>query len=194
MPRGLIRHEHTGNFHLLTFSCYHRFQHLGTAVARDSFEDAMERARRRYKFVVGGYVAMPEHGHRMIGEPVKITVSGVVHALKLSVAMRRAERPFWLARFYGFLVHNEAKRVEKLEYMHRNPVCAAWWRNRKTGDGPVFATTQRASRASWRSSQSGRQRAVEGNCSICGTRRRPVECRALPRCPKARHLGQPWSR
>ena len=122
MPRGLIRYEHTGNFHFLTFSCYHRFQHLGTAVARDLFEDALERTRRRYKFVVGDYVAMPEHVHLMIGEPGKSTVSGVVHALKLSVAMRRAERPFWQARFYDFLVHNEAKRGEKLSYMHRNPV------------------------------------------------------------------------
>ena len=122
MPRGLIRYEHTGNFHFLTFSCYHRFQHLGTAEARDLFEDALERTRRRYKFVVGGYVAMPEHVHLMIGEPAKSTVSGVVHALKLSVAMRHAERPFWQARFYDFLVHNEAKRVEKLRYMHRNPV------------------------------------------------------------------------
>ncbi len=122
MPRGLIRYEHLGCFHFLTFSCFHRFQHLGAAEARDLFEDALERTRRRYKFVVGGYVAMPEHVHLMIGEPAKSTVSGVVHALKLSVAMRRADRPFWQARYYDFAVHNEAKRVEKLRYMHRNPV------------------------------------------------------------------------
>ena len=30
--------------------------------------------------------------------------------------------PFWLARYYDFNVHNEEKRVEKLRYMHRNPV------------------------------------------------------------------------
>jgi putative transposase len=36
--------------------------------------------------------------------------------------MRRAERPFWQARYYDFLVHNEEKRAEKLRYMHRNPV------------------------------------------------------------------------
>ena len=122
MPRGLIRYEHTGSFHFLTFSCYHRFQHLGAAEARDLFEEALERVRRRYRFVVAGYVVMPEHVHLLIGEPVKGVVSGVIHALKLSVAMRRAERPFWQARYYDFLVHNEEKRVEKLRYMHRNPV------------------------------------------------------------------------
>ena len=78
--------------------------------------------RQRYRFVVAGYVVMPEHVHLPIGEPVKGVVSGVIHALKLSVAMRRAERPFWQARYYDFLLHNEEKRAEKLRYMHRNPV------------------------------------------------------------------------
>jgi putative transposase len=122
MPQGLVRYEHTGNFHFVTFSCFHRLQYLGTAAARDLFEDALERTRRRYRFVIAGYAAMPEHVHLLIGEPLRGTVSSVVHALKLSVAMRRAERPFWQARYYDFNVHNEEKRVEKLRYMHRNPV------------------------------------------------------------------------
>ena len=94
MPRGLIRYEHTGYFHFLTFSCYHRFQYLGAAAAYDLFEYALERVRERYRFVVTEYVVMPEHVYLLIGEPVKGVVSGVIHALKLSVAMRRAERPF----------------------------------------------------------------------------------------------------
>jgi len=97
-------------------------QYLGAAAARDLFEDALERIRQRYCFVVAGYVVMPEHVHLLIGEPVKGVVSGVIHALKLSVAMLRAERPFWQTRYYDFLVHNEEKRIEKLRYMHRNPV------------------------------------------------------------------------
>jgi hypothetical protein len=34
----------------------------------------------------------------------------------------KPERPFWQARYYDFNVHNEENRVEKLRYMHRNPV------------------------------------------------------------------------
>ena len=34
MPRGLVRYEHTGSFHFLNFSCFHRNQHLGTAERR----------------------------------------------------------------------------------------------------------------------------------------------------------------
>jgi hypothetical protein len=43
MPSGLIRYEHTGSFHFLTFSSYHRFQYLASAEACDLFEDALER-------------------------------------------------------------------------------------------------------------------------------------------------------
>lgn len=122
MPRGLVRYDHTGNFHFLTFSCFHRLQHLGSSSARDIFEDALERIRRRYRFVIAGYVVMPEHVHLLLGEPQKGTVSDVIHALKLSVTLRRNERPFWQARYYDFNVQNEEKRIEKLRYMHRNPI------------------------------------------------------------------------
>ena len=42
--------------------------------------------------------------------------------MKLSVAVRRQECPFWQARYYDFNVFTTAKQVEKLRYMHRNPV------------------------------------------------------------------------
>jgi hypothetical protein len=71
MPSGLIRYEHTGSFHFLTFSCYHRRPHLASPEAKNLFEDALERIRKKYKFVVAGYVVMPEHVHLLIGEPVK---------------------------------------------------------------------------------------------------------------------------
>jgi putative transposase len=122
MPRKLIRYEGLGNFHFLTFSCYHRLRFLGTSAARDLFEDALERIWSRYRFVVAGYVVMPEHVHLLIGEPAKGTVSAVVHALKLSVAKRCPERPFWQARFYDFIMYSEDKLVEKLKYIYRNPV------------------------------------------------------------------------
>jgi putative transposase len=42
--------------------------------------------------------------------------------LKTSVSKQSGQRPFWLARYYDFNVHSEAKRTEKLRYIHRNPV------------------------------------------------------------------------
>lgn len=45
-----------------------------------------------------------------------------IQALKLSVAVRSVERPFWQARYYDFNILSEVKVSEKLNYIHRNPV------------------------------------------------------------------------
>jgi putative transposase len=122
MPRGLVRFQQTGDFHFLTFSCYHRLPNLNTVAARDLFESALEQIRRRYNLLVAGYVVMPEHVHLLVSEPRRGLLARSAQALKLSVSLRRAERPFWQPRYYDFNVHNEEKRIEKLRYMHRNPV------------------------------------------------------------------------
>jgi REP-associated tyrosine transposase len=122
MPKGLVRYHQTGNFHFLTFSCYHRLPYLGTPEARSLFESALERMRKQYLFVVAGYVVMPEHVHLLLGEPVQSQLDQVIKSVKFSVALRQSERPFWQARYYDFNVHNEEKRIEKLHYMHMNPV------------------------------------------------------------------------
>jgi putative transposase len=62
------------------------------------------------------------HVHLLVSEPKEASLSKAIQALKLSVSVQSQERPFWQARYYDFNVHNEDKRVEKLRYMHRNPV------------------------------------------------------------------------
>jgi len=78
--------------------------------------------RARYDFVVCGYAVMPEHVHLLVSEPKEALLSKAIQALKLSVSVQSRQRPFWQARYYDFNVHNEEKRIEKLRYMHRNPV------------------------------------------------------------------------
>jgi putative transposase len=65
---------------------------------------------------------MPEHVHMLVNEPGRSTLDQAIKAFKLSVTLRRRERPFWQPRYYDFNVFTEDKRVEKLRYMHRNPV------------------------------------------------------------------------
>jgi putative transposase len=122
MTKGLVRYQQSGCFHFITFSCYHRRPHLRPVAARELFERSLEAMRVRYGFVVCGYVVMPEHVHLLVSEPKKAILSKAIQALKLSVSVQRRERPFWQPRYYDFNVHNEEKRVEKLRYMHRNPV------------------------------------------------------------------------
>jgi putative transposase len=78
--------------------------------------------RLRYDFFVTGYVVMPEHVHLLVSEPRKAILAKALQALKLSVAVQRRERPFWQARYYDFNVYSARKHIEKLRYMHRNPV------------------------------------------------------------------------
>ena len=122
MTKGLVRYQQAGCFHFVTFSCYRRLPYLDTAEARSLFERSLEAMRPRYDFVVCGYVVMPEHVHLLVSEPKKALLSKAIQALKLSVSVQSRQRPFWQARYYDFNVHNEDKRIEKLRYMHRNPV------------------------------------------------------------------------
>ncbi len=122
MVERLERWQVSGNLHFVTFSCYQRLRYLGSAAARDLFEEALARMAYCHRFEVVGYVVMPEHVHLLLSEPETGLLSVGLQALKLAVSKRSEERPFWTARYYDFNVFTEAKRVEKLGYIHRNPV------------------------------------------------------------------------
>jgi putative transposase len=122
MPHNLIRYQHTGDFHFVTFSCYHQLPYLATPRARSLFEQSLESMRLRYDFVVAAYVVMPEHVHLFLSEPKKAVLSKALQALKLSVSVQSVQRPFWQARYYDFNVQTPHKRSEKIDYIHHNPV------------------------------------------------------------------------
>ena len=140
MPSGLHRTYGAHHLHFITCSCYRRLPGLGTASRRDHFLSILEQTRQRYRFVVVGYVVMPEHFHLLMTEPELGTPSTVMQVLKQRTASAllarkkrrdprqhllfagQTPRHFWQARFYDFNVWTTRKRVEKLRYMHRNPV------------------------------------------------------------------------
>jgi putative transposase len=125
MPRGLIRYQESGNFHFITFSCYRRQPLLGSSAAYRVFERALEEVRLSYGLVVAGYVLMPEHVHLLVGEPSVSSLSVALQVLKQNISRklkRQADVRFWQRRYYDFNVHSEFKRLEKLSYMHSNPV------------------------------------------------------------------------
>lgn len=137
MPSRLKRYYTSKDLHFITCSCYRRRPLLGSAQRRDLFLKILEEARQRYQFVVLGYVVMPEHFHLLISEPEKGDPSVVMKVMKQRFARRvhkqrsskqldlcvdGADEHVWQKRFYDFNVWNERKRVEKLRYIHRNPV------------------------------------------------------------------------
>jgi putative transposase len=98
---------------------------LDSAVVRETFERELERVRCWYGCYVTAYVVMPEHVHLLISEPERSTLSVVIQMLK-QITSRKLKPVgalrFWQARYYDFPVWSERKRVEKLRYIHRNPV------------------------------------------------------------------------
>lgn len=124
MPWSLKRYQHTRDLHFITFSCYRRQPLLNSAHTRGLVELTLERTRRSYQFFITGYVIMPEHVHLLVGEPLRSTLAAAIQALKQSVARRLVGRDkhFWQKRYYDFNVWTEKKCVEKLRYIHRNPV------------------------------------------------------------------------
>ena len=125
MPWGLHRYQQTRQLHFITFSCYHRAPLLCTPEARNKFVESFERTRRWYGFYVVGYVVMPEHVHLLISEPERSKLSVAIQMLKQIASQKLHAKPlprFWQVRYYDFPVWSEAKRIEKLRYIHHNPV------------------------------------------------------------------------
>ena len=125
MPWGLKRYQQTGDIHFVTFSCYRRAPLLGSAQVRDKFVITLERVRRWYGFYLTGFVVMPEHVHLLLSESERANLAVVLQMLKQVVSQKLNKLPkvpFWQPRYYDFNVYGERKLMEKLNYIHRNPV------------------------------------------------------------------------
>jgi len=142
MPWGLTRFHQSGQSHFVTFCCYHRRRLLDTDERCRIFESALERVRRSYRLYIYGYVyvVMPEHVHLLLSEPRCPTqarigiewatrlqhyaLADVLKSLKQGVSRRLLGNGehFWQKRYYDFNIRNYPQFVEKLRYIHRNPV------------------------------------------------------------------------
>lgn len=124
MPWGPTRFHHSAQSYFVTFCCYHRRPLLTSDASRRIFELALERVRYGYKLQVYGYVVMPEYIHLLLSEPRRDTLADALKSLKQGVSRRLigdAEH-FWQKRYYDFNVRNYPQFVQKLSYIHRNPV------------------------------------------------------------------------
>jgi putative transposase len=150
MPRQ--RHFYGGNhLHFITASTYRRAKLFDSLRFRRHFIRTLAELRAECGFKIVGYVLMPEHFHLLIGPSPSANPSRLVQSLKertakfiLANLQARREHP-WCARmlaavtlppsvhlhgphrvwqrcFYDLNVWSEQKRLEKLNYMHGNPV------------------------------------------------------------------------
>src|ERR1700731_2996805 len=92
MPTGLRRYYDAGDLHFITCSCYHREPWLDSDERRDLFLNILEEVRKEHRFVVLGYVVMPEHFHLLMSEPQVGTPSTAMQSVKQRFAQRVVPR------------------------------------------------------------------------------------------------------
>jgi putative transposase len=124
VPWGLKRFQESGQTHFVTFGCYHRRPLFTTNTSRQTFEVALERVRVSFGLCVYGYVVMPDHVHLLSAEPQRRLLADALKSLKQGVSRRligEAEH-FWQKRYYDYNIRDHHQFMEKLRYIHRNPV------------------------------------------------------------------------
>ena len=172
-------HYSTGShLHFITASTYRRVRLFDSPRFRARFIETLDQLRSEFDFRLVGYVLMPEHFHLLVRPSKAHSPSRIVGSLKQRTAryiienLKESKEPWcrrmlnkivlpetvhdestyrvWQRRFYDFNVWSESKQLEKLQYMHGNPVKrrlvenpANWlwssWRFYHLGDTSVLA-------------------------------------------------------
>jgi len=122
------------------FSCYRRRRLLDQAGSRQIVVSLLAAELATHDGICCGFVVMPDHVHTIVWfpEPGRLSHFMKQWKQKSSVQLKKFVRgrlrrysetlgpkdPFWQPRYYSFNLHSEKKAVEKLDYMHFNPVRA----------------------------------------------------------------------
>lgn len=141
--RSLRRIEARGHARYLTFSCYRRLPLFGNDSIKQVFIAQLAWVCRRLSVALYAWVVMPEHVHVLLmPHPPRVTVTGVLGALKRPVAARvlgrwrelnapilprlidpRGHAHFWQrGGGYDRNITTPHELYEKISYIHHNPV------------------------------------------------------------------------
>ena len=159
----------------------------------------MERVRRSYRLYVYGYVVMPEHVHLLLSEPQRDTLADALKSLKQGVSRRLigdAEH-FWQKRYYDFNIRNYPQFVEKLRYIHRNPVKQGFCERQEDWQWSSFRqyATGCEGRVEIESEWTARKRERAGGNTLSSRRTAPLKPKSgLSGPPVRRAAGRPFSR
>jgi len=140
-----------GQLQFITSSVYRRLKLFDCPHLRSAFVEVLREYRQEKGFLLIGWVLMPEHFHLLIRPEPAESTSGLMQELKKRTAQRivcilskdqtypwcrkmlaglrlppsvhsDSHYRVWQRRFYPFGVYSQKKRLEKLNYMHNNPV------------------------------------------------------------------------
>jgi len=83
------RYNLSGHAHGLTFSCFHRQQFLTNNWICRCLAESITGSREKHKFLIWGYVFMPEHVHLLIKPTMpEYSISRILQSIKQPVARR----------------------------------------------------------------------------------------------------------
>ena len=104
----------------------------------DVILDWLGKVRDRYRFLLLGYVVMPDHAHVLLAV-LQGSLQKIMHGWKWNSAhviqkIRNKNGRLWQPRYFDFVCRRACDVSSKLEYIHNNPVDAglikppsAWW-------------------------------------------------------------------
>ena len=124
----------------VTFSCYRRRRLLDHPKARQIVTAILADELSKRAGICSGFVVMPDHVHAIVWFPELNTLSPFTRVWK-SRSSRQLKKfvrgqlhqyagtidpgqPAWQPKYYAFNLYSEKKALEKLEYLHLNPVRA----------------------------------------------------------------------
>jgi len=147
----LRRHYELNHLHYLTTSTYRRARLFDSKRFRDRWVETLGELREDLRFRIVGYVLMPDHFHLLLWPSSGANPSQIIQKLKDRTALlvlktlkentghgwcrkmlatvalspsvhHHAHFRVWQRRFYDMNIWTPKKRLEKLNYMHYNPV------------------------------------------------------------------------
>lgn len=136
-----------GHAHFTTINIYNRIPILKSYEFCDLIIQNLEYYRKKLKFKLLGYVILPNHIHVIILPDSSKRYSDVIRDFKKGVAFAAIKTlsatgnkslldkfllksvrkdgqrySFWQRKYFDFNIFSEKKFLEKLEYIHNNPV------------------------------------------------------------------------
>jgi putative transposase len=136
--RRIFDAEHHAQF--VTFSCFRRRRLLDHSGLRDDFVTITAEKLREHQGICSGFAVMPNHIHAILWFDAIGSLTPFMKSWKqtTSIRLKRVLRgvaphyastippsePFWQPKYYPFNLFTARKALEKLEYMHLNPVRA----------------------------------------------------------------------
>lgn len=144
MPKKRKIYIGEGHYHYVTFSCYRRKKLLKDERAKQIVVHVLSKVIRNWDVTLTGFVIMPDHVHLILGYMDDGSHSRVIQEIKrvssrlLINYLKDRNYPYldqlkakrsgkevmriWQPRYYDFNLYSEEKLLEKLNYMHQNPV------------------------------------------------------------------------